>query len=139
MKPSANGIPCPAGPEWTSDPVEDLRRSARRSFRRLVRERIQRYDRTKLLPALLYCPDGWLEANSMQISTAILRRLTLTLYQQRQARATLHYTYSSGRYEALLVAIGGELNIKRQLSLRVVEMQPPKTCRRPVEMHNHRR
>lgn len=52
---------------------------------------------------------------SPAISGAILRRLKVALYQQRQARATQHYTFSRGRYEALLVALGGELAIRNAL------------------------
>ncbi len=96
---------------------DDVLRLARRAFRRTVREKAAKYDRRRLLPALIYCPVEWLTSNGGDVNYAILRRLSLALYQQRQARAIRHYTFSQGRYEALLVAIGGELRIRNALTM----------------------
>ncbi len=94
---------------------EQKRSSARAAFRRSIRARIPGYRRKKLIPTLIYCPADWLEQVSLDVCDAILRRLKLALYQQRQARAVNHYTYSLGRYTTLLVAIGGELRFRNSL------------------------
>ncbi len=84
-------------------------RTARRRDRQIIRERVSSYDRRRLLPTLIHCPEEWLSSTRPDVAAAILRRLKLSLYQQRQARASQHYTYCRSRYDGLLVAIGGEL------------------------------
>ena len=85
-------------------------------FREKIRKRVRTYQRSRHLPALIHCPEDWRNATDQRISRAILRRLKLALYQQRQARAVCHYTFSRQKYEALLVAIGGELALTRLAS-----------------------
>lgn len=94
-----------------------VRAAARRSLRQLIRKKVLLYDRGRLLPTLIFCPREWLTSTEFVVCNAILRRLRLALYQQRQARNTRHYTFSQSRYEALLIAIGGELRIRRALRL----------------------
>ena len=97
------------------DTVE-FRRNVAAAFRQKIRARVRSYERSCHLPVLIHCPEEWLHVGDLRISLAILRRLKLALYQQRQARAIRHYTFSRQKYEALLVAIGGELALMRQMS-----------------------
>ncbi len=102
-------------PNHAFEPSE-IRRKTAEVFRQKIRARVQTYERPRNLPALMHCPTDWQRADDKRITHAILRRLKLALYQQRQARAIRHYTFSQQKYEALLVAIGGELALLRQPS-----------------------
>ena len=83
-------------------------------FRVHIRRQIPTYERARHLPRLIHCPEEWLTSQGESVQKAIFRRLKLALYQQRQARTIRHYTFSKQKYEALLVAIGGELLLQRQ-------------------------
>lgn len=95
---------------------QEVRRKARQSFRRDIRRAIPNYSRARHLPALIYFPAGWLDTNSVEISNAIIRRLKIAIYQQRQAKEAKHYTYSLRRYMCLLTALGAEMRAAKLLT-----------------------